>query len=230
MEPRFLTIQTATPGGSVALSEGDRLLGEMCLNTSRTAADWLLEAIDGLLARAGFTLESLHAFGVVAGPGAFTGLRVGLATVKGLALAVDRPVVAVSSLECLAQQVPFCAMPVCVMLDARKKEVYAANYIRQGARMVLLDEEVVIAPEAFLAGCSSDTLFIGNGATVYRTLIARQMGPRAHFLSGFYDLPRAGLAAQLVLRDWQEGKALVADQVCPRYIRPSEAELNQSRS
>lgn len=226
MELRFLTVQTATPGGGVALTEGHRLLGEICFNTARTPTDWLLEAINGLLKSANFHLSDLDGFGVVVGPGAFTGLRVGLATVKGLALTVDRPVVAVSTLECLAQQAPCCPMNICAMLDARKKEVYAALFVRQGDNLCLLEDEEVTDPGEFLEKCTTETLFIGNGASAYRTLIARYLGPRAHFLSGLYDLPRASLAAQLVLRDWQEGKALPASQIRPRYIRPSEAEMN----
>ena len=146
-----------------------------------------------------FMLSDLDGFGVVVGPGAFTGLRVGLATVKGLALAVDRPVVAVSTLECLAQQAPCSPMNICAMLDARKKEVYAALYVRQGDTLCLVEDEEVVDPGEFLDSCPAETLFIGNGASAYRTLIARRLGPRAHFLSGLYDLPRASLAAQLGL-------------------------------
>jgi len=229
MEPRFLTVQTATPGGSIALTAGNQLLGEFCLNTPRPAGDWLLEATNNLLGNAGLKLSELDGLGVVAGPGAFTGLRVGIATVKGLALAMDKPVVAVSSLECLALQAPFCGMQVCAMLDARKKEVYAALYTHQGAEVRSLVDEMVLAPELFVENCPDETLFVGSGATVYRTLLTRQLGPRAHFLSGLYDMPRAALAAQLVYRDWQAGKALSAERIQPRYIRPSEAELNMPK-
>ncbi len=226
MSLKFLTVQTATPGGSVALTEGESLLGEICLNTQRTPADWLLEAIQTLLDSAGCSLQQLDAFGVVSGPGAFTGLRVGMATVKGLALATDRPMVGVSSLECLALQAPFCPMPVCAMLDARKNEVYAATFVRQDGNLQVLTDEEVVDPVVLLDNCTVDTLFVGNGASVYRTLIARRLGRHAHFLSGLYDLPRAGLAAQLVLRDWQAGKAQSAEHIRPSYIRSSEAELN----
>ncbi len=229
MDLKFLTVQTATPGGSVALTEGERLLGEICLNTQRTPTDWLLEAIRTLLDSAGLALNDLDGFGVVSGPGAFTGLRVGIATIKGLALAVDRPVVGVSSLECLALHAPFSPMPVCAMLDARKKEVYVGTFVREAGRLQKLEEEMVVDPDTFLDRCSVETLFVGNGASVYRTLITRRLGAHAHFLPGLYDLPRAGLAAQLVLRDWLAGKSQPVEQLRPRYIRPSEAELNMPK-
>lgn len=228
-EPRLLTIQTATAGGGVALTQGEQLVGEFSLNALKPPAAWLLEAVDTLLASAGWSLAELDGFGVVAGPGAFTGLRVGMATIKGLAIAVDRPVAAVSSLECLALQVPFSDMPVCTMLDARKQEVYAALFAGHKGEFRPVSSEVVMAPEAFLEKCTGETVFVGNGATVYRTLISRSLGPRAHFLPGFFDLPRAGLAAQLVLREWRASRMRSVELVQPRYVRPSEAELNQPR-
>lgn len=227
-EPRLLTLQTATAGGGVALTQGEQLVGELSLNVRQTPAAWLLNAVDTLLVNAGWSLAELDGFGVVSGPGAFTGLRVGMATVKGLAIAVNRPVAAVSSLECLALQVPFSALPLCTMLDARKQEVYAALFAWENGRIRSLAEEVVVPPEVFLEKCSAETVFVGSGATVYRTLITRALGPRAHFLPGLFDLPRAGLAAQLVLKEWQAGRMQAAEQVQPRYIRPSEAELNQA--
>ena len=229
MALQILTVQTATAGGSVALTADEQLLGEICLNTRKTPADWLLGAVQRLLAGAGLTLDQLDAFGVVSGPGAFTGLRVGMATVKGLAFSADRPVVGVSTLECLALHAPFSHLPVCAMLDARKKEVYVATYVREEGGLHRLGDESVVAPDIFLDSCSVETLFVGNGSSVYRTLITRRLGRQAHFLSGLYDLPRAGLAAQLVLRDWHAGKAQSAEQLRPRYLRPSEAELNMPK-
>lgn len=227
-DPRLLTVQTATPGGGVALSEGPRLIAELSLNLFRTPADWLLQGIDTLLCQAEWSLADLDGFGVVAGPGAFTGLRVGMATVKGLALASERPVAAVSSLECLALQVPVSNLPVCAMLDARKQEVYAAIYASGTTDKRLFGDEMVAKPEVVLEQCRGETVFVGSGATAYRTLVTRLLGPRAHFLPGVFDLPRAGLAAQLVWRAWQAGRMQSAEQIQPRYIRPSEAELNTS--
>ena len=91
MPPILLTIQTASPAGSVALSDGEHLLAEFNLDSRKTPTEWLLAAIDDLLVKTGLTKDSLDAIGIVRGPGAFTGLRVGLATAKGLALALGMP-------------------------------------------------------------------------------------------------------------------------------------------
>lgn len=225
---KLLTIQTATPAGSVALTDGRRLLGELFLDVRRPHGEWLLGIVDQLLGRAGMTANDLDGFGVTIGPGSFTGLRVGLATVKGLALATGRPVAGVSTLRTLAMQAPHAAMPVCALLDARKKEVYAGAFAWQDGLPRALAPERVLPPERLLGEVAGPTLFIGDGATVYRTLIARQLGPGAHFLPAVYEPPRAAHAALLALELFEAGEARPAAEVNPVYIRPSEAELNKA--
>jgi tRNA threonylcarbamoyladenosine biosynthesis protein TsaB len=225
--PLLLTIQTATPAGSLALSDGDQLLVEASFDLPRTPTDWLLPALDDMLGRAKIERARIDGVVVVRGPGSFTGLRVGLASAKGLALGLGVPMVGVSSLQTLAMQLPHPAMPVCAMLDARKKEVYTALYSWQGGQPRPLSAERVCAPEALLAELDEDTLFIGSGAMVYRTLIVRELGERAHFAPDFLNLPRAAAAAALAGPLWASAETLSAETLMPVYLRLSEAELNQ---
>jgi tRNA threonylcarbamoyladenosine biosynthesis protein TsaB len=226
MPPILLTIQTASPAGSLAISDGERLLAEINLDVRKTATEWLLQSVEDLLHKAEIDKGALDAIGVVRGPGSFTGLRVGLATAKGLSLAANCPLLGISSLQCLAMQLPFTSLPVCVMLDARKQEVYAALYNWEAGSPHPVAEERVIKPEILLSDIPGETLFIGNGALVYRSLIVRQLAGRAHFAPAFLNLPRAGAAAALGLAEWQAGRLLSADEMMPKYLRPSEAELN----
>ena len=226
MPPILLTIQTASPAGSLALSDGERLLAEINLDVRKTPTEWLLPMIEDLLTKAELGKGDLDAIAVVRGPGSFTGLRVGLATAKGLSLAADCPLLGVSSLQCLAMQLPFTRLPVCVMLDARKQEVYAASYTWQAGLPQPDAEECVIKPEKLLSEISGETLFVGNGALVYRSLIVRQLSERAHFAPAFLNLPRAGAAAVLALHEWNSGRTFSADELMPLYLRPSDAELN----
>jgi len=226
LSPILLTIQTASPAGSLAITDGERLLAEVNLDVRRTPTEWLLQSIEDLLAKADLEKSALDAIAVVRGPGSFTGLRVGLATAKGLSLAADCPLLGISSLQCLAMQLPFTSMPVCVMLDARKQEVYTALFNWQAGYAHPVAEERVVKPEKLLADITSETLFVGNGALVYRSLIVRQLAGRAHFAPAFLNLPRAAAAAALALREWQAGRTFSADELMPSYIRPSEAELN----
>ena len=226
MTPILLTIQTASPAGSIALTAGDHLLAEFSLDVRKTPTEWLLQSIEALLHKTDIKQADLDGIAVVQGPGSFTGLRVGLATAKGLSLAAGCPLLGISSLRCLAMQVPFADLPVCAMLDARKQEVYTATYRWEDGAPHPITAESVIAPELLLSATSEETLFVGNGAQVYRTLIVRQLGDRAHFAPAFTNLPRAAGAAALAVRDWAAGRTCTADELMPNYLRPSEAELN----
>lgn len=228
MAVRLLTVQTAIPAASLALSEDRTLLAEFSLGGRRTHADWLIPAIDSLMELAGMRVSDLDGYGVVVGPGSFTSLRGGLATVKGLAVATGLPIVAVSTLRTLAMQLPFAGLPVCAMLDARKKEVYAGRYHWEAGRLQQISSERVCSPEALLEELREPTLFIGDGAAVYRPLLLRQLGDHAHFAPSFLNLPRAAAAALLAFEAWQDGQALAPAEITPVYLRPSEAELNSS--
>jgi tRNA threonylcarbamoyladenosine biosynthesis protein TsaB len=221
----LLTIDTSSPAGSVAVSRGEVLLGEILLNTPSNHTDRLLMSLGQLLRDVDMELAAIDAFGVVLGPGSFTGLRVGVATVKGLALATGKPVIGISSLQALAVQIPCPRYPLCALLDARKKEVYAGLYQWESGLPSLVGKERVLPPETLLEELAGDVLFVGNGAAAYRTLIIRRLGQRAHFAPWSLDIPRASAVAALVLAEWRNGRSQSAGQIQPRYIRPSEAEL-----
>lgn len=226
MPVRLLTLQTATPAASIALTEDDLLLAEFSLAVKRTHAEWLMGALETLLQEAGFTPPDIDGFGIVAGPGAFTSLRVGMATAKGMALATGRPLLSVSSLQTLAMQVPFAGMPVCAMLDARKREVYTAVFDWSSGRLEMFGEERVMTPERLCEELPGETVFIGEGAVAYRTLLTRRLGPRAHFAPAVLNLPRAATAGLLAYQQWQDGRLLQPEQAVPVYLRPAEAELH----
>ena len=118
---KILTIDTSTNTCSVALTLDNRLAGEYLLELDRTLTNRLLGCVDLLLSGAGLAVADMDAFAVALGPGAFTGVRVGVATVKGLALAAGKPVVGFSSLAMLAMNLPWSSCQVCPMFDARKK-------------------------------------------------------------------------------------------------------------
>jgi len=229
MEEVLLTVDTSTATGSVAVSRGEVLLGEILLNARTNHTDRLLLTLRQLLADAGLQLPDVTAYGVVLGPGSFTGVRVGVATVKGLALATRRPVVGISSLQAIAMQFPFSRLPLCALLDARKKEVYAGLYQWQGGCPVALRPERVVDPDLLLAELEGEILFAGDGAVAYRTLITRRLGPRAHFVPWPLHAPRAAAAAHLALAALRAGETIALEQLAPRYIRPSEAEIMWAR-
>src|SRR5262245_25257207 len=144
---RVLAVETSTMIGSVALVDGGRIVGESMLDVALTHSERLMAMVDRLLGDCGWKADRLEGLAVSIGPGSFTGLRVGLATVKGLALALDLPVVAVPTLDALASNIPFADAPVCPILDARKAEVYLSLYCTRDGRAQRLWEYLALAPQ-----------------------------------------------------------------------------------
>lgn len=229
MADYLLAVDTATPGGSVALFEGERLLCEFYRRLPGTHSEWLMKAIERLLDQAALQPADLKTLAVVHGPGSFTGLRVGMATVKGLAIGTDAEVLGVSSLEVLAAGLPFARLPVCSLLDARKQEVYAGLFDTSRGLPETLGLERVLPPEALLESLSGEVLFVGDGALAYRTLIVSQMGRRAHFAPATHDVLRAGLIGPLVRGRQRRCETVSLATLKPVYLRASEAEINWAK-
>jgi len=120
---KILAIDTSTPSESIALLEDDQLIAELTTCIQKTHAERLLPSIKTLLDNIGTKLEHIDGFALAIGPGSFTGLRIGLSTIKGLAWSLNKKVAGISTLEALAMNLPYSDKPVCPMLDARKKEV-----------------------------------------------------------------------------------------------------------
>ncbi|NMC74323.1 MAG: tRNA (adenosine(37)-N6)-threonylcarbamoyltransferase complex dimerization subunit type 1 TsaB [Geobacteraceae bacterium] len=221
---KLLVIDTSTGSCSVALMENGRLSAEWLVNPETTGSTPLLRSLDLVLESAGVEIAAIDALGVTLGPGSFTGLRVGIATVKGLSLATGAPVAGFSSLAMLAMNLPFAAYPVCPMLDARKNEVYAALY-RCGDLPETIFGDCVASPDDFLDHIREPTLFIGSGALRYRETITARLGGLAHFAPSGCHAPRASSGALLAADCIARGETIPAGKLVPAYIRPSEAEI-----
>lgn len=221
---KILTIDTSTTTNSVALTVDGRLLAEYLVNPDRNHSSSLMYGLDMVLRDSGLTLDALDAIGVSSGPGSFTGLRVGIATAKGLALATGKPLVAFSSLAMLAMNLPFAAYPVCTMFDAKKNEVYAALYCCKELPETLL-AECVVPPAEFLSQLRGSTLFVGSGSLRYRDLIVETLGDRAIFAPSVCHQPRASAGAILADDLFTRGELAPATALVPSYLRASEAEV-----
>ena len=222
---KLLAVDTSTRACSVAVVDQDRLACEITTGPTGTHSTHLLRLIRMALELAEMELRGLDGLAVCVGPGSFTGLRIGVSTVKGLAFATAKPVAGVSSLEALAQ--PCLPWPhlICAMLDARKGEVYAARYRARDGRLEHEGREVVLSIEDALDGIDEACLFVGDGARRYREPIDSKLGPLALFPAPSQDIIRASTVAALAQRQfaWQENEDL--DRLVPRYIRQSDAEL-----
>lgn len=221
---KILGIDTSTMMGAVGIVDGTEPVAELRTNISVTHSERLMLHIDGLLKSAMMSLSDMDGFAVSLGPGSFTGLRIGLAAVKGLAYATGKPVAGVGTLDVLADNLPYCAHQVCPVLDARKKMVYAAIYSQPvGERMTVM-EPSVMSPEELVVAIGTKTVFTGEGAKVYRELIAERLGEMAVFAPAIYGYPTGTAVALRGHVEIEAGRASDPFALLPLYIRKSDVE------
>jgi tRNA threonylcarbamoyladenosine biosynthesis protein TsaB len=177
---RVLALDTTSPRGSVALLEGEDSRGEIGLSTEKGHSRWLLPAIDFLLRELGLRASDLNAYAVAAGPGSFTGIRVGISTVQGLALASPRPCLGLDVLDALAALALDTADTLVALRDAGPGEVYAALYDRNARPR---GERGVRTLESLLEAVRGPAAFVGDGAENHRAQIQDRL-PQALFPPG----------------------------------------------
>jgi tRNA threonylcarbamoyladenosine biosynthesis protein TsaB len=226
---KLLAVESATLSGGVALQDGDRLLGEITLNIAITHSERLMSAVDRLLDDCGLAPADLDGLAVSVGPGSFTGLRVGLATVKALAMALDLPVAAVPTLDALAARLPFADAPVCPILDARKKEVYLSLYRWRESGMVREWDYLALPPELAAARLEAPVILLGDGIEACRPWLER-LGAGVRVAPAAQRLPSAAVVAGLGRAALAAGAGVDAEALAPLYLRPSEAQLKARRS
>ena len=223
---KLLAIDTATQSCSVAVTNEGALSAELTIVKSQTHSKHLMELIHSALEIAGFHVADLDGLAVTIGPGSFTGLRIGISTIKGLAYALARPVVGISTLEALAWQCGPTSYLICPLLDARKGEVYGATYAFNTGQLIQKTAPRVTVPEAAVEGLKSPCVFIGTGARLYRQDIVAAMGRLAHFVPEGQNTIRASSVAFLSMTRFKANDTDEVAGLVPHYIRKSDAELN----
>jgi len=223
---KILAADTSTPSGSVAVMEGDRLLAEWTFHSGHTHNRRLLKTLDSVLRELGWSLDGVEAFAVTAGPGSFTGLRIGLTTIKTLAWSTGKPYVGISSLDVLAAPLAYSLHPVCAVLDAKKQQVYAALYRgNQKGEFLRASPYQVMKPGELPGRLTGPTILVGDGWLLYRDLFRQAMGESAIEPPPAFHTLRAGFLADLAQRRLLCGEAQDPVSSVPLYVRPSEAEL-----
>lgn len=229
--PLILAIETATPCGSVALCRGGlsdgALVAEIGGRPDKTHSRRLLVQVKFLLDQSELSWTDLDGVAVSLGPGSFTGLRIGMAAARGIAMAAGRPLLGVPTVDGIALANGQCEGPLHVILDARKRQVFAASYQAHGQGMPVRQGEVLaIAPDQLAARLHAPATLVGDGVALYAEVFSAIHGAR--LLSPVQGTPRAlhiGLLGAEALRRGE----LLSDTAPPFYVRRSEAEINASK-
>jgi len=223
----ILALDTSTPQGSIALADDQKLLAECTVAVTKGHAKFLLPTIDQLLSQTGLKVGDIEAIACAVGPGSFAALRVGISTVKGLAFANQCKTVSVNTLEAMAWPFGYTEKTVCPILDAKKKEVYAAVFKGSGDGKILRDsEDMAISPEKLAEILPSGTLVFGDGAKRYAPLFGDNSDGKFVFVPEHLCYHRAGAIVALGLDLLKSG--MYKTDLKPNYIRPPDAVVGKS--
>jgi len=220
---RLLVIDTSGPVCGTAVVEETRVAAEMTAQNHYTHSASLMPMVERTLEAAGFTLSDMDAIAAVTGPGSFTGVRIGVATAKGLAHGAGLPCIPVDALESLGRSGGLFEGVVCPIQDARAGQVYGAAF-RDGDR--LMENEPLKIEEYLerIRPMGERFLFLGDGVPVHRELIAREMGPQALFAPPEFSYLRPAAAGRIALEKGKETDYLGLQAA---YLRPPNAQKNR---
>lgn len=216
---KILAIESAALSAGAAVMEDGKLLSEQFINCGLTHSQTLLPLVDAALKGAGRCIRDMDAVAVSAGPGSFTGVRIGMGTAKGLALGAEKPVILVPTLLALAYNVAYYDGFIVPIMDARRGEVYTATYYCQDGEMREITPMRAIPVTALLEELDT-AMFVGDGVMVHRDTISEKMGEWAQFAPAHLLYERASSVAMAA-----EGISPVSPHdAAPFYLRLSQAE------
>ena len=230
---KVLAIDTSSVVATCAVLDEEKLLGEYTLNQDMTHSERLIPMIKTLMDSLKLKPEDIDLFAGSVGPGSFTGLRIGLATIKGLAHVVDKSVIGISTLEALAFNVPFDGIVIPIM-DARRDRVYTGIYRWENGKLLNIMEPTILNIDELLDIVDSKyekVLFNGDGTLVFKDRIDEKLKDKALYAPISLNMAKASSIGELALLKWEEGCQENYFNLSPDYLRESQAQrqLNEKR-
>lgn len=236
---KILGLDSSGLVASVAIVEDDgvnsNLLAEYTVNYKKTHSQTLLPMLDEIVKMTELDLNSLDAIAVAAGPGSFTGLRIGSATAKGLGLALDKPLVHVPTVDALAYNLYGTDRMICPLMDARRSQVYTGIYEFCENQLHAIEPQMAVGIDeiaAKLCALGREVIFLGDGVPVYRERLETELmkGQKYSFAPAHLNKQRAGAVAMLAVSYVREGKTETAAAHQPDYLRLSQAERERAEA
>lgn len=239
---KVLALDSSGLVASVAAVEedafGGSLLAEYTVNYKKTHSQTLLPMLDEIVKMIELDLDSVDAIAVAAGPGSFTGLRIGSATAKGLGLALGKPLVGIPTVDALAYNLYGTDKLICPMMDARRNQVYTGIYEFQGDRLQVIEPQMAVGIDEIaekLCSMERDVIFLGDGVLVHGERLTENLlkklheaGHQHYFAPAHLNKQRAASVGTLALQYLKEGKLQTAAEHQPEYLRLSQAERERA--
>ena len=225
---KILAIDSSGLVASVAVVEDDRLLGEYTIDHKKTHSQTLLPMIDALSEMIELDIATVDAIAVAAGPGSFTGLRIGSATAKGLGLALQVPLIPVPTVDAIAYTLYCAGDMICPLMDARRNQTYTGLYRFSGdGGFLTVKEQCAVGIEEILSdinGIDEPVIFLGDGVPVFRDTIEASCRVTHRYAPAGWNRQRAAAVAALGRICYDAGGAVSAADFRPIYLRLSQAE------
>ncbi|MBC2851367.1 tRNA (adenosine(37)-N6)-threonylcarbamoyltransferase complex dimerization subunit type 1 TsaB [Cetobacterium sp. 8H] len=215
----ILAIDTSTNIGTLALYSSETgVVGEITLNVKQNHSAITMTTLDTLLNLTGVDKKEIDKIAVSIGPGSFTGIRIGVGLAKGLAYALKKPMAGINELDLLAHMYTG-DKKVVAMLDARKERVFCGVYRRENDTFVLEGEYMAEELENILENITEETVFVGDGAFIYKEIIKNKIGNEAIFVPNSLNISRASMLAEMAIN--KEDNLFTLE---PYYVTKSQAE------
>lgn len=228
---KILGLDSSGIVASVAIVEDDVLIAEYTVNYKKTHSQTLLPMLDEIAKMTELDLNSIDAIAVAAGPGSFTGLRIGSATAKGLGLALKKPLIAIPTVEGLAYNLYDIPGLICPIMDARRKQVYTGIYRFTDHQLKVVEDQMAVPMETVIEKLNQygeAVTFLGDGVPVFHELIAEKMTVPYSFAPAHVNKQRAAAVAALGEIYYRQGKTETAMEHVPDYLRVSQAERERA--
>ena len=223
----ILAIETSSLVASAAIVNDDIMIAEYTMNYKKTHSQTLLPMIDEICKMTEFDINSIDYIAVSAGPGSFTGLRIGSATAKGLGLALEKPLVHVPTVEAMAYNIYDTTALICPIMDARRSQVYTGIYTNKNGEVETVKEQCAVSIEELmeiLNNMEKNVIFMGDGVPVFADIINEKLKCFHTYAPAHLNRQRAGAVAQAAKRYIALGRTETAAMHRPDYLRPSQAE------
>ncbi|MCR5673166.1 MAG: tRNA (adenosine(37)-N6)-threonylcarbamoyltransferase complex dimerization subunit type 1 TsaB [Lachnospiraceae bacterium] len=230
---KIIAIDSSGLVATVAIATEDTVIAEYTVNYKKTHSQTLVPMLDEIKKMTELDLNTVDAIAVAAGPGSFTGLRIGSATAKGLALALDKPVIEVPTVDALAMNMWGTKDVICPIMDARRHQVYTGFYEfdNEDDLMILHEQfaEDIVKVTEMLNDIGSPVIFLGDGVPVSKDSILENIKVPCRFAPAHMNRQSAAALATLAVRYYKEGRTVNGADHKPEYLRMSQAEREMSR-